>query len=302
MALRAMCKYYILLTPSPSGESPTTQQPYWYRSLVTESLMFPMWMLPSAYGASMGCISVGTPSGLEGGGVTAGLAVAGNWFVSACTNNSVSSCVDSTNCHFRQSRWSLVLAVSCKCFLSWEALLWAVLARACAVYSSNLATWVYVTPACLPSQMARSFIGILYEGWDPGLYTAWMEFCISLPLGSGSLLAFTSEAHWPASPNSCKMGCLTIMPLVGVVALNHIQISTLDVLSKPSSACWMVVETPSGLCCHWDSIATISWVFHPELWSNVATSIGIFHTLITWVHACPACTMWEQFPSQFWLS
>ena len=42
MALRAMCKYSTLLTPSPSRESPTLQQPYWYRLSVTESLMFPM--------------------------------------------------------------------------------------------------------------------------------------------------------------------------------------------------------------------------------------------------------------------
>ena len=70
-----------------------------------------------------------------------------------------------------------------------------------------------------------------------------------------SSLGFTSEAHWLASLNSCKMRCLTITPLVGVVALNHIQISTSDVLSEPSSSCQMVAGTHSGLCCHKDSIA-----------------------------------------------
>ena len=35
-------------------------------------------------------------------------------------------------------------------------LLWAVLARACVVYSSSQAAQVYVTPACLPSQVAMS--------------------------------------------------------------------------------------------------------------------------------------------------
>ena len=60
MALRVMCKYFTLLTPSsPSRESPTLRRPYWYRSLVTESLTFPMRMLPSEYGAGVGLISVG---------------------------------------------------------------------------------------------------------------------------------------------------------------------------------------------------------------------------------------------------
>ena len=181
-----------------------------------------------------------------------------DWFVSASTDNSESSWVDSTNCHFQQSRWSLVLAISCKHFLSWEALLWAILARACAAYSSSLATWVSVTPACLPSQMARSFIGISTKGWDLGWYTAQMELCNSLLLGAGSSLMFTSEAHWLASPNSCRMRCLAIMTLVGVVALNHIQMSTLDMLSELSSSCWMVAGTPSKLCCHKDSIALMS--------------------------------------------
>ena len=71
--------------------------------------------------------------------------------------------------------------------------------------------------------MARSFIGISDEDWDPGWYTARMELCNLLLLGAGSSLMFTSEAHWPASLNSCRMCCLAITPLVGVVALNHIQ-------------------------------------------------------------------------------
>ena len=62
MAIRAMCKYSTLLTPSPSRESPTLQRPYWYRSSVTESSMFPMRMSPSEYGARVGLVSVGPPS------------------------------------------------------------------------------------------------------------------------------------------------------------------------------------------------------------------------------------------------
>ena len=187
-----------------------------------------------------------------------GLAVMDDWIVGACTNNSESSWVDSTNQRFQRSRQSLVLAISCKCFLSWEALLWAILARVCTAYSSSVAVWVSVTPACLTSQMARSFTRISNEGWDPGWYTAWMELHNSLPLGAGSLLTFTSETHWLASPNSYRIHCLAIRPLVGVVVLNHIQMSTSDVLSKPSSSCQMAVGTPSGLCCHKDSIALTS--------------------------------------------
>ena len=65
------------------------------------------------------------------------LAVADSWFVDAITDNSESSLLDSTNRHFQWLRWSLVWAVSCRCFPSWEVLLWAVLARAHAVYSSS---------------------------------------------------------------------------------------------------------------------------------------------------------------------
>ena len=170
MALRVMCKYYTLLTPSTSGESTTIRKPYWYMALVAESLMFPMWTLPSEYGAGAGCISVGPPSGLwEGGRATAELAVMDNWFVCAITDNSESSLVDSTNHHFQGLRWSLVLAVSCRHFPSWEVLLWGVLARACTAYSSSLATQVRVTIACLPSQIARSFIRIFAESCDPEL-------------------------------------------------------------------------------------------------------------------------------------
>ena len=75
MALRAMCKYSTLLTPSPSRESPTLRQPYWYRSSVTESLMFPMRTLPSEYGAGVGLVSVEPPSLSQGGGATMELVV-----------------------------------------------------------------------------------------------------------------------------------------------------------------------------------------------------------------------------------
>ena len=82
MALRAMCKYSTLLTPSPSRESPTLWQPYWYRSSVTKSLTFPMRMLPSEYGAGAGLISVEPPS-LSQGGVTVELVITDGWVVGA---------------------------------------------------------------------------------------------------------------------------------------------------------------------------------------------------------------------------
>ena len=82
------------------------------------------------------------------------LVIAGGWFVGEITDNSESSLVDSINHHFRQSRWSLVWAVSCKCFPSQEVLLCTILARAHAMYSSILAVRVRVTPTYLPSQMA----------------------------------------------------------------------------------------------------------------------------------------------------
>ena len=113
---------------------------------------------------------------------------------------------------------------------------------------------VRVTPAYLPSQMARSFSGISALNSDMNFYSVCGELRSSLPLGAGGLLASTSEAHWPASPNSCMSRCLTIMPLEGVMCFNHIQISTSDRFSDPSSSCWMVVGTPSGLCCHKYSI------------------------------------------------
>ena len=122
MALTAMCKYFILLTPSPSRESPTLWQPYWYRSLVTESLTLSMRTSPSEYGAGVGLISVEPPSLSQGGGATMELVVAGSWFVGEIINNSESSFVDSINHHFWQLRWSLVQAISCKCFPSQEAL------------------------------------------------------------------------------------------------------------------------------------------------------------------------------------
>ena len=67
------------------------------------------------------------------------LAIADGWFVGVITDNSESSLLDSINCCFWRSRWSLVWAILCRHFPSWEALLWAILARACAAYSSTLA-------------------------------------------------------------------------------------------------------------------------------------------------------------------
>ena len=186
------------------------------------------------------------------------LVVADSWFVSAITDNSESSLVDSINHCFRQSRRSLVRAISCKCFPSREALLCAILARACAAYSSILAVWVRVTPAYLPSQMARSFSGISAVSCDMNLYSVCVEWHSLLLRGAGSLLASTSEAHWLASPNRCMSCCLIIMDLVGVTSFNHIQISTSDRLSDPSSSCQMAVGTPSGLCCHRNSINCMS--------------------------------------------
>ena len=179
-----------------------------------------------------------------------GLAITDSWFVGAITNNSESSLLDSNNCHFQWLRQSLVWAISCRCFPSREALLWAVLARACAAYSSTLATQVRVTPTYLPSQMARSFSGISAVSCDTNLYSAQAELRTLLLRDASSLLASTSEAHLPASPNSCMSCCL-----VGVMIFNHIQMSTLDRLSDPSSSCWMVVGTPSWLCCHKNSMA-----------------------------------------------
>ena len=190
--------------------------------------------------------------------MTAGLAVADGWFVGVITNNLESSLVDSTNHCFWWSRQSLVWAISCRFFLSQEALLWAVLARACTAYSSSLATWVRVTPTHLPSQMARSFSGMSTEGCDLDLYSVRVELHSLLLQGAGSSLTSTSEAHWLASLNSCIRHCLIIMPLVGVMTFNHIQMSTSDMLSEPSSSCWMAAGTLSGLCCHKDSIAHMS--------------------------------------------
>ena len=154
MALRAMCKYSTLLTPSPSRESPTLGQPYWYRLSVTESLTFPMRMSPLEYGARVGLVSVEPPSGSQRGGAMMELVITDSWVVGEVIDNSESSLVDSINHCFWRSRWSLVWAVLCKCFPSQEVLLCAVLARACTTYSSILAVQVRVTPTYLPSQMA----------------------------------------------------------------------------------------------------------------------------------------------------
>ena len=75
MAIRAMCKYFTLLTPSPSRESQTFRQPYWYRSSVTESSTFPMRTSPSEYGAGAGLILVEPPSLSQGGCATTELVV-----------------------------------------------------------------------------------------------------------------------------------------------------------------------------------------------------------------------------------
>ena len=106
MALRAMCKYSTLLTPSPSRESRTLQRPYWYRLSVTESSTFPMRMLLSEYGAGAGLILVEPLSVSQGGGVIAGLVIADSWFVGAITDNSESSLLDSNNHCFQRLRWS----------------------------------------------------------------------------------------------------------------------------------------------------------------------------------------------------
>ena len=186
------------------------------------------------------------------------LVIADGWVVSEIIDNSESRFVDSINHCFQQSRQSLVQAVSCKHFPSWEVLLCAILARACAAYSSILAVQVRVTPTYLPSQMARSFSGISTLSSDTNLYSVHGALHSLLLLGAGSLLASTSEAHWLTSPNSCMSCCLTIMPLEGVTQFNHIHISTLDRFSDPSSSCRMAVGMPSGLCCHEYSINCMS--------------------------------------------
>ena len=85
--------------------------------------MFPMRTSLSEYGTRAGLVSVEPPSLSQGGGATVELVIADSWFVGAITDNSESSLVDSINCHFWRSRWSLVWAISCKCFPNWEALL-----------------------------------------------------------------------------------------------------------------------------------------------------------------------------------
>ena len=152
MALKAMCKYSTLLTPSPSRESLTLRQPYWYTSSVTESSTLPMRMLPSEYRARVGLVSVEPPCLSQGGGAMTELVVADGWVVGDIINNSESSFMDLINHCFWQLRRSLVQAVSCKHFHSREALLWAVLARAHATYSSILAArwraWMLIS-ACI---------------------------------------------------------------------------------------------------------------------------------------------------------
>ena len=67
------------------------------------------------------------------------LVIADGWVIGEIIDNSESGFVDSINCHFWRSRWSLVRAVSCKCLPSQEVLLCTVLARAHIAYSSILA-------------------------------------------------------------------------------------------------------------------------------------------------------------------
>ena len=117
-------------------------------------------------------------------------------------------------------------------------------------YSSILAAQVRVTPAYLPSHMARSLSDISALSNDTNLYSVHVELRSLLLCGAGSLLASTSEAHWLASPNSCMSRCLIITPLEGVMIFNHIQMSTSDRLSDLSSSCRMAVGTPLGLHCH----------------------------------------------------
>ena len=130
--------------------------------------------------------------------------------------------------------------------------------KRCMAYSSILAAWVRVTPAYLPSQMARSLSDISALSSDTNLYSVCVELHSLLLCGASSLLASTSEAHWLASPNSYMSRCLIITPLEGVMIFNHIQMSTSGRLSDPSSSCQMAVGTPSGLCCHACSMDCIS--------------------------------------------
>ena len=85
--------------------------------------MFPMRTLLLEYGARAGLVSVEPPSLSQGGGAMVELVIADSWFVSAITDNSESSLVDSSNRRFQQSRRSLVQAISCKHFPSQEVLL-----------------------------------------------------------------------------------------------------------------------------------------------------------------------------------
>ena len=191
MALRAMCEYYGILTPSPSRDSPTDPT-----ILFVEIVSYLVTNVPHV---DVAVIVWGwrrphfnwTPFFIIRGGVTLLFIVADDWFVGAHTDNSSLSCFNASSHILLQSRWSLDLAVSCRCFLMWEALLWAVLVRACMAYTSKWAGWMYVIPVYLPSQMARFFIRIFNGGWIPGSYIAWIESC-SLPL-LGTARSFVSE-------------------------------------------------------------------------------------------------------------
>ena len=107
-------------------------------------------------------------------------------------------------------RQSFDLAVSHRCFPMSEASLCAVLARVHVVYPSKWAVWMYDISTYLPSQMARSFIGIYDGGWVPGSYVAWIELWSLLLLSSSRSSVFISETHW-ASITAILAGVLFLI-------------------------------------------------------------------------------------------
>ena len=164
MALRAMCKYYRVTYALPLYREFNWSDNRSCRGHWLLSPQYPMWMLLSLYGAGMGCISVEPPSVLKRSAATLEPVVTDSWFVSACTDNSSSSCFDMSSHILLQLRWSLVLSTLYRHFPRWEALLWAILARAHVAYPSKWAACIFDNLAYLPSQMATSFIGISNGG------------------------------------------------------------------------------------------------------------------------------------------
>ena len=136
--------------------------------------------LPLEYRAGVRLVSVKPPSLSQGGGVMTELVIAGGWFVSEIIDNSESNFMDSINCHFWWLRPSLVQAVLCKHFPSWEVLLCTILGRARAAYSSIFAAQVRVTPTHLPIQRARSFSSMSALSCDMNLYSVHVELRSSL--------------------------------------------------------------------------------------------------------------------------